>query len=83
LKRARILIFAGVLLTVVAAIYAARIIGSQDSCADDGGMWLAASNRCVCSYSQQGTYADVPTTDQVAHRAACALKTKPDDWTEE
>jgi len=51
----------------------------RDSCADDGGIWMAASKRCECTYSQRGVYEDVPTADQLANRAECELKPKPTD----
>jgi hypothetical protein len=55
----------------------------RDSCADNGGVWLAASERCVCTYSQRGVHEDVPTPGQLGHRAECELKPKPTDWTDE
>ena len=55
----------------------------RDSCADDGGMWLAAAARCVCTYSQRGVHEDAPSPGQIAHRAECDLKPKPTDWTDE
>lgn len=43
-------------------------------CNTDGGVWDAENRKCFCSYTQQGTYEDEPSTEQLEWRDWCADK---------
>lgn len=47
-------------------------------CNDGGGVWDSEAERCYCTYTQQGTYADEPSASQNAWREWCAGLTNLD-----
>jgi hypothetical protein len=73
-------------LGIIAAVagFAVWVLGwmERDSCAKGGGLWLKASEECVCTHFLRGEYADTPTPEQIAHRMECELKPTVSDWIE-